>query len=97
MPSADASRWGTSLRASPPPRLAAALDRGWRRRLAPVVEDGVELGVLAHPIAVAADVDDVAVVKEAVDEGGGHDVITEDLAPLLEALVGLVRTVEACS
>ncbi|MEQ8329687.1 MAG: hypothetical protein RH859_04405 [Longimicrobiales bacterium] len=47
-----------------------------------------ELGVVPHAVAVAADVDDMAGVQEAVDEGGGHDVVAEDLAPLLEALVG---------
>ena len=46
-----------------------------------------EVGVLAHAVAVAADVDDVAVVKQAVDERGCHDFIAEDLAPFLEALV----------
>jgi hypothetical protein len=51
------------------------------------VEGVPELGVVPHAIAVAADVDDVAVMQEAVDERGGHDVVAEDLAPLLEALV----------
>ena len=44
--------------------------------------------MLAHPVAVAADVDDVAVVQQPVDEGGGHDIVSEDAAhfskPLLE-------------
>jgi hypothetical protein len=43
--------------------------------------------VLPHPEAVAADVDDVAVVEQPVDQGCSHDLIAEDLAPLLEALV----------
>jgi hypothetical protein len=60
------------------------------------VERLPEVGVLSHPEAVAADVDDVKVVEEAVDQGGGHDVIAEDLAPLLEVLFE-VSTVEACS
>ena len=47
-----------------------------------------ELGVLPHAIAVAADRHEVAVVDEAIDERGGHDVIAKDVAPLLEALVG---------
>lgn len=42
----------------------------------------------AHAVAVAADVDDEAVVQEAVDQGGGHDVVTEYVGPLLEVLVG---------
>ena len=44
--------------------------------------------MLAHPVAVAADVDDMAVMHEAVDQGGSHDLVAEDVAPLLEALVG---------
>jgi hypothetical protein len=40
-----------------------------------------ELGAMAHPVAVAADRHDMAVVDEAVDESGGHDVVAEDLAP----------------
>lgn len=51
-------------------------------------EQLLELGVLAHRVAVPADVDDVAVVDQAVDERAGHDVVAEDLAPVLEALVG---------
>jgi len=43
--------------------------------------------MLAHAVAVTADVDHVAVMHEAVDEGCGHDLIAQDRAPLLEALV----------
>ena len=43
---------------------------------------------MAHAVAVAADRNDVAVVKEPVDERGRHDVVAEDLATVLEALVG---------
>lgn len=32
-----------------------------------------EFGVVPHAVAVATDVDDVAVLQEAVDERGGHD------------------------
>ena len=46
-----------------------------------------ELGVMAHPVAVAPDVNDVTVVQEPVDQRGSHDLVAEDLAPLLEALV----------
>src|SRR6266496_1158621 len=46
-----------------------------------------EGAVLAHPVAVPADVDDVAVVEEAVDERRRHDVVAQHLAPVLEALV----------
>ena len=46
-----------------------------------------ELGVAAHPVAVAPDVDDVAAVQHPVQQRGGHDLVAEDAAPLLEALV----------
>ena len=39
-------------------------------------------------MAVAPDVDDVAVMENSIDQSGGHDFVTEDLAPFLEALVG---------
>ena len=45
-----------------------------------------ELGVVAHAVAVAPDVDDVAAVQPAVELGHGHDLVAEDAAPLLEAL-----------
>ena len=43
--------------------------------------------MLPHPVAVAADVDDVAVVEEPVDQRRRHHVVAEHAAPLLEALV----------
>jgi len=61
--------------------LVVAGTAGWPRRWS-----AVKLGVLAHPVAVAADVDDVAMVNEPVDERAGHDVVAEDLAPLVETL-----------
>src|SRR5690606_28776573 len=51
------------------------------------LEGPVELGVVAHAVAVAADAHDVAVVEQAVDQRGRHDLVAKDLAPLLEALV----------
>jgi len=42
--------------------------------------------VRPHPVAVAADVDDVAVVPPAVDQRCGHDLVAEH-ATLLEAPV----------
>src|SRR5690606_35393044 len=51
------------------------------------LEGLVELGVVAHAVAVAADAHDVAVVEQAVDQRGRHDLVAKDLAPLLEALV----------
>ena len=58
--------------------------------------------MLAHPVAVAADVDDMAVMQQAIDERSGHeasspkiwphrsghDLVAQDLAPLLEAFIG---------
>jgi hypothetical protein len=48
------------------------------------------IGVLvtAHAVAPAADVDDDGVVDEAVDDGGGDDLVGKDLAPIREAAVG---------
>ena len=46
-----------------------------------------EFGVLPEPIAVPPDVDDVAMMDEAVDERRGHHVIAEDLAPFFKAFV----------
>ncbi len=43
---------------------------------------------MPHPVAVPADVDDVAVMDEPVDEGCGHDFIAEDVAPFRKTLVG---------
>src|SRR3954454_16524487 len=40
-----------------------------------------------EPVAVAAEGDDLGVVDEPVDHGGGHDVVAEDLAPAAERLV----------
>src|SRR6266487_3407529 len=51
------------------------------------LEQLLEVSVLTHAEAVAPDVDDMAVVHEAVDQGAGHDVVAEDLAPILEAFV----------
>jgi hypothetical protein len=44
-----------------------------------------ELGVLAHPVAVAPNRDQVAVVDKPIDQRRRHHVITEDFAPLLGA------------
>jgi hypothetical protein len=40
-----------------------------------------------HPVAVAPDVDDVTVVEQAGNQCGRHDLVPENLAPLLGALV----------
>lgn len=52
--------------------------------------------MVTYPVAVAADVDDVTVVNEVLDQRGGHDLVAEDLAPFLKALVG-GEHVAACS
>jgi hypothetical protein len=41
-----------------------------------------------EPVAVAFEADDLGVVDEAVDHGGGHDGVAEGLAPAPEGLVG---------
>ncbi len=40
----------------------------------------VELAVAAHAVAVAPDVDDMAAVKQPVQQRGGHDLVAEDVA-----------------
>ena len=55
-----------------------------------------EFGMLTESVAVPADVHDVAVVDEPVDEGGGHHLIPEDLPQSSKPLL-LVRIVDACS
>ena len=41
-----------------------------------------------HAVAVASDIDDMAGVKEPIDQGRGHDLVSQHLSPVLEALVG---------
>jgi hypothetical protein len=44
--------------------------------------------MLLEPVAVTLDVDDFAVVQQAVQDGGGDHRIAEQLLPVAEALVG---------
>ena len=48
--------------------------------------DAAEVSVF-EPVAVAFEGDDLGVVDEPVDHGGGDDVVAEDLAPAAERLV----------
>ena len=48
--------------------------------------DAAEVAV-AQAVAVAFEGDDVGVVDESVDHGGGHDVVAEDFSPAAELLV----------
>ena len=56
------------------------------------MQTAIQLGVLAHSIAVAADIDQVAVMRHSVDQGRADRVIAENLALLLEAIVGGERS-----
>jgi hypothetical protein len=49
---------------------------------------GDQVGMLAQAIAGAFDLDDDSMVKEPVEQRGGDDRITEDLAPLGKAAIG---------
>ena len=49
---------------------------------------GDQVGVFPQPVRVALDLDDDGMVQQAVKQGGGHDVITEDSSPVLEAAIG---------
>ena len=51
------------------------------------MESILEVGMVSHPVAVASDVDYVAMVDQPVYQGCSHDVIAKDLAPLLKAFV----------
>ena len=46
-----------------------------------------KVGSVFEPVGGAVDRDDVAVVQEAVQDGGGQDVVAEDGAPFGEGLV----------
>ena len=48
------------------------------------METSGEFRMLPEAVAVAADVDDMTVMHEAIDERGSHDLIAEDLAPKVE-------------
>ena len=74
--------WGAS-RLGRPGLLAAAAAVGGVGGM----EQVLGVGVLAHAVAVAPDVDDVTVTHEAVDERARHDVVAQDVAPVLEAFV----------
>ena len=43
--------------------------------------------MILHPVAVASDVDDMAVVHKAVDESSRHHLVAQHAAPVLETLV----------
>jgi hypothetical protein len=49
--------------------------------------DSAEVSVL-EPVAVAFEGDNVGVVDESVDHGGGDDIVAEHLSPAAELLVG---------
>ena len=49
-------------------------------------ERAIELGVLTHAITVCADIDEVTVVQDSVDECNTHNVVAKHFTPLLEAL-----------
>ncbi len=48
---------------------------------------GNQIGVLAHAIAGALDLNDHGVMEQSVEERGGDDRIAEDVAPFCEATV----------
>src|SRR5579862_7566884 len=52
-----------------------------------LLEPARELGMLPEPVAIAPDVHDVTVMDQAIDQCGGHDLVAEYLAPLLEAFI----------
>src|SRR5262245_58808366 len=53
-----------------------------------VLAFGEEVAALAGPVGVAGEGEDLGVVDEPVDHGGGYDVVGEGLAPAPEGQVG---------
>jgi hypothetical protein len=60
------------------------------------LERALQVGMSPHSVAVATDVDDVAMVEKAVDQRRRHNLVAKHIRPLLELLL-LVSTVKACS
>src|SRR2546427_6588017 len=58
---------------------------GFQGRRAMQPEPG--LALLPEPIALALDHEGVAVMQESIEDGGGDDVVAEDLTPLRHALI----------
>ena len=90
--------WITGLAQRPPTRLAATsqlstagglyrrlcVRRSLRGPLAAPIRAGLQqVLMIPHSIAVPSDVDDVAVMDQPVDEGGGHHFVAEHAAPVL--------------
>ena len=44
--------------------------------------------MLAELIAGALDLDDLGVMQQTIEQGGGDDLVAEDVAPFAEAAVG---------
>src|SRR5215207_9776232 len=62
--------------------------RAFRRRIRLATRQQTRLALLLEPVAFPLDVDDGRVVKQPVQDGRGDDLVTEDLAPAGQALVG---------
>src|SRR5947207_15971224 len=60
-------------------------DLGFQGRRAMQPKPG--LALLPEPIALALDHEGVAVMQESIEDGGGDDVVAEDLTPLRHALI----------
>src|SRR3954447_13678238 len=74
-------------RGGEPVGRAGAAIAARRRRWWSVVWGAGEVAVF-EAVAVAFEGEDLGVVDEPVDHGGGDDVVAEDLAPRRERLVG---------
>lgn len=55
-------------------------DRSWSGDVV-LSLDGLE--AVLQPVAGAVDGDDLAVVEESIEDGGGEDLVAEDLAPFI--------------
>ena len=69
-------------------RLSTAGRRPLRGLLAASIRAGLQqVLMIPHAVGVPSDVDDMAVVDQPVDQSGGHHLVAEHAAPVLEALV----------
>lgn len=67
--------------------LPAGAAGGWGGWRAGFGEPGGEVPLVPHAVAVAANIDDVAVMEEPINQRAGHHVVAEDVAPFFEAFI----------
>src|SRR5947207_2395139 len=85
-PQKDPNGGGTRVESGPPLVFGSVRwPLGFQGRRAMQPEPG--LALLPEPIALALDHEGVAVMQESIEDGGGDDVVAEDLTRLRHALI----------